>query len=275
MLGKAVKLRHCPATVSATPLRSGKIGPHDPTFSLGDSPARLEMTTGSVPPKHFVPSFTMTNRLLRAVPSLRKLNASNHAESRFGSLRHRNQQGRSCSWLVPGKAAEEGASQETGPRRYTRLRSEGNEGAIMPVSAPPRARLSCARLLLLSSFCALAFAVPSQACDSRNRDRPYRRKSHRRQCISDQQQSGGCDHRFDCGWQLSADDRRQGPIFSDCLRQPTFAKSQRPVSMPASRQHRAQCSSRAGVGARVDRGHSHGNAHSAGADQRRYHRDWA
>ncbi len=57
---------------------------------------------------------------------------------------------------VLGKVAETGVSQETGPRRFTRLRSEGNEGANMPVNSLPSRRPSrrLARILLLVALLA-------------------------------------------------------------------------------------------------------------------------
>ena len=90
MLGKAVKFRHCPATVSA-PAPVPVVGLSDE----GRISARVD------PPMRGEPEETTGDEPIG---------------------------------LVFGKVAGEGASQETGPRRFkTRLRSEGNEGVIMPV----------------------------------------------------------------------------------------------------------------------------------------------
>ena len=46
----------------------------------------------------------------------------------------------------------------------TRLRSEGNEGAIMPVSASPRTRLS--RVLRSAVFAAILFTFAATSCQA-------------------------------------------------------------------------------------------------------------
>jgi hypothetical protein len=83
MFGKTVKVRRCPATVSA-PV-SWPVLWAGPGFQPGS----------------FRPCAEGSTKPLEASP-----------EPAFG------------------KVAGEGVSQETGPRRFTRLRSEGNEGAL-------------------------------------------------------------------------------------------------------------------------------------------------
>ncbi len=141
MLGKAVKFRHCPATVSA--------------------PAS------------------------QAVVSAR-------AGHQPGLLRHRGRARRPLKmspWLIFGKVAGEGASQETGPRRLTpacvpRGTKEPEHAAFPRVLAPllsscvPRPSLIRHSALLASAY------WPSSLLrlDSRRRDRHLRRQGHRRQC---------------------------------------------------------------------------------------------
>lgn len=83
MLGKAVKLRHCPATVSAT-----------------------------------------------ASWPFNRARAGNQPGSFRGSRKPHTNHWKQPTGFAFGKVAGEGASQETGPRVITRLRSEGDEGAI-------------------------------------------------------------------------------------------------------------------------------------------------
>jgi vitamin B12 transporter len=131
MHGKAVKFRHCPATVSA-PAPVPVVGLSDE----GRISARVD------PPNAEDPRKPLETNL-------------------FG--------------FVFGKVAGGGASQETGPWRFKiRLRSEGNEGVIMPVSASPRTRLSrvlyCIFSTILLTFAAtdgLAASIRGIVTDAR------------------------------------------------------------------------------------------------------------
>ena len=119
-----MKLRHCPATVSApAPV---------PVVGLSDE--------GRISARVVPPSAEDPRKPLEA--------------SLFG--------------LVFGKVAGGGASQETGPWRFiTRLRSEGNEGVIMPVSASPRTRLSRVLCCIFSSILLTFAATSCQAASIR------------------------------------------------------------------------------------------------------------
>ena len=150
MLGKAVKLRHCPATVSAPAHGSRRIE------VIGEG----RISAWVIPPVAERPSSHWS---------------------------------RTAVALGFGKAAEAGASQETGPWRFHPLsRSEGNEGAIMPT--PSFLRSACARVLkhsvrfavraLAAFFLVFSAAVCFRRVHPRCGDRRHRRQGHRRQRVS-------------------------------------------------------------------------------------------
>ena len=141
MLGKAVKLRHCPATVSA--------------------PAPMPRRLGHWVKAGFQPGFFRPSRRARG--------------------NHWRRAAEACLWEGGWRRRKSG-DRSSAP--LTRLRSEGNEGAIMPVSSLIRAHSperAFAYSLPLSSSALLSPAVPG-CVDPRRGHRHVRRQGHRRQC---------------------------------------------------------------------------------------------